>query len=134
MALTSQQLLDQTLDLRIGDIQVAKNGAKNAPVGAGADLQVIRLVLAKNPVLTTPFVPNAFDGGDRVSLDLRAEGEEHAARAGDAVDKIDAAILAAVTQNKESSLRRPRAMRNSRGSIRRSKSSRATPSTHVRFA
>ncbi len=58
-ALTCDQLLSQSLDLRAGDIILAKNGAKNAPVGLGADLKTLRLVLSRT-VLTTPFEPKAF--------------------------------------------------------------------------
>ena len=86
--LSCDQLRTQPIDLRAGDIALSKSGAKNAPVGLGADLKTLRLVLSKAPVLTTPFVPKAFDGGDRVSLDIRAGPIEAA------IDRLDAAILA----------------------------------------
>ena len=61
------------VDLQIGEIMLSKTGAKNATVGVGTDLKQLRIILAKSPVLTTPFVPTAFDGGDRVSFDIRAQ-------------------------------------------------------------
>ena len=76
------------VDLQIGEITQSKTGAKSASVGVGADLKNLRIILAKSPVLTTPFIPTAYDGGDRVSFDLRAldpvEGY---------IDKLDTLIL-----------------------------------------
>ena len=86
--LTIEQLRTQAIDLNAGDIIVAKNGAKSAPIGLGPDQKPVRIVLAKTPCLSTPFEPKAFDGGDRVPFDLRAGPLE----AG--IDQLDAAILA----------------------------------------
>ena len=97
--LTCDQL--QNLDIHIGDISISKNGAKNAPVGLGADLKTLRLVLSKTPVLTTPFEPKAFDGGDRVSFDLRAGPLESK------IDLLDSTILACVVQNKDKFWKKP---------------------------
>jgi hypothetical protein len=58
-------------------------------------------VLAKTPSLTTPFIPKAFDGGDRVSFDLRAGPLE----AG--IDKLDSAIKACVIANKDKYYKKP---------------------------
>ena len=99
--LSCDQLRTQPIDLRAGDITLSKSGAKNAPVGLGADLKTLRLVLSKAPVLTTPFVPKAFDGGDRVSLDIRAGPIEAA------IDRLDAAILACVIANKTKYWKKP---------------------------
>lgn len=97
--LTCDQL--QNLDIHIGDISISRNGAKNAPVGLGADLKTLRLVLSKTPVLTTPFEPKAFDGGDRVSFDLQAGPLESK------IDLLDSAILACVVQNKDKFWKKP---------------------------
>ena len=92
--LTTKQLADQTFDLHAGDIILSKSGAKNAPIGLGAELKPFRIVPAKTPSLTTPFEPKAFDGGDRVPFDLRAGPIEAA------IDKLDKALLACVITNK----------------------------------
>ena len=63
MATSCEKLLSGPLDLRVGDITIAKSGAKNASVGVGPDQNPLRIILAKSPSLTTPFEPNAFDGG-----------------------------------------------------------------------
>ena len=76
------------IDLQAGDIVASKTGAKNAPIGIGANLEPLKLVLSKIPVLTTPSYPQASMGGDRVSFDFRAGPIE----AG--IDTLDAAILA----------------------------------------
>ena len=70
--LTCEDLRTQEFNLQAGDIVVAKSGAKNAVIGLGSNLAPLKLVLANNPVLSTPFVPSGFDGGDRVIFDTRA--------------------------------------------------------------
>ena len=99
--LTTNQLADQAFDLRAGDIIMSKTGAKNAPIGLGAELKPFRIVLAKTPSLTTPFEPKAFDGGDRVPFDLRAGPIEAA------IDKLDKALLACVTTHKAKYFKKP---------------------------
>ena len=88
--LSCDQLSSMSNFLNAGDLLVAKNGAKNAPVGLGAELKTLRLVLSKIPILRTPFEPSAFDGGDRVSFDIRVTPIEAA------IDKLDEAILVCV--------------------------------------
>ena len=100
--LSCDQLVSGTVDLQVGDIIVAKSGARNAPVGLGADLKPLRLVLAKTPSLTTPFVPSAYDGGDRVSLDLRAFG-----RVEQAMDLLDSWLMGSVIQHKDKYFKKP---------------------------
>ncbi len=86
--LTCDQLSNQPhFVLNAGDLLIAKNGAKNAPVGIGAELKTLRLVLSKIPILRTPFEPSGVDGGDRVSFDIRVTPIETA------IDKLDAAIF-----------------------------------------
>ena len=100
--ISCDQLVSGNLDVQVGDISVAKSGAKNAPVGLGPDLKPLRLVLAKTPSLTTPFVPSAFDGGDRVSLDLRAFG-----RVEEAMDMLDSLLMNYVIQHKDKYFKKP---------------------------
>ena len=110
------QLISSQVDVQVGDISVGSNGAKNAPIGLGADLRPLRLVLAKTPSLTTPFVPKAFDGGDRVPLDLRAFG-----RVEEAIDLLDSLLVDFVTQHKEKYFKNHPLMRSWNNTTRRSR-------------
>ena len=90
------------VDLQMGEITLSKTGAKTASIGVGADLKQLRIILAKSPTLTTPFVPTAFDGGDRVSFDIRAQDPVEGY-----IDKLDALILQYVTKHKERFFKSP---------------------------
>ena len=92
---TCETLLKQPLDIHVGDIVVGKTGARNASLGSGPELEPIRIALSKSPSLSTPFVPTAFDGGDRVSLDIRGPTELQ-----EVIDKIDRTIKAYVIKHK----------------------------------
>ena len=58
--------------------------------------------MAKSPVLTTPFIPTAYDGGDRVSFDLRAQDPVEGY-----IDKLDTLLLQYVTKHKERFFKSP---------------------------
>ena len=86
--------------IQIGDIGPNKSGGRSAPITTNG--QAVKLTLSKQPVLTTPFAPSAYDGGVRVSLDIRLTSELEKL-----ADEIDAAVLAHVKKNAATYWKKP---------------------------
>jgi len=102
MATHISEVSNKALNLEIGDITISKTGARNAPIGEGKDLKTLRFVLAKQPTLTTPFTPMAFDDGIRVSLDVRVEDKLE-----ESIKMLDEKIRTYVIKNKARFFKKP---------------------------
>ena len=99
MTTVSEFLAPKFGTLSLGDI-ATKGKARIAPLSVKG--KAVKLILSQTPTLKTPWQVSSYDGGDRCSLDLVLDDSLEKV-----CDKIDQAVLAAVSASPERFFKNP---------------------------